>query len=61
MTETPEYDIEEDMNALFSGEELTEEFQEKAKTIFEAAISAKVAQSCRRDGEEERRAYRRRN
>jgi hypothetical protein len=32
------------MNALFSGEELTEEFQEKAKTIFEAAISAKVAQ-----------------
>jgi hypothetical protein len=39
-----EYDIEEDMNALFSGEELTEEFQEKAKTIFEAAISAKVAQ-----------------
>ena len=32
--ETPEYDIEEDMNALFSGEELTEEFQEKAKTIF---------------------------
>ena len=42
--ETPEYDIEEDMNALFSGEELTEEFQEKAKTIFEAAISAKVAQ-----------------
>jgi len=42
--ETPEYDIEEDMNALFSGEELTEEFQEKAKTIFEAAISVKVAQ-----------------
>ena len=42
--ETPEYDIDEDMNALFSGEELTEEFQEKAKTIFEAAISAKVAQ-----------------
>jgi len=41
--ETPEYDIDEDMNALFSGEELTEEFQEKAKTIFEAAISAKVA------------------
>jgi len=44
VAETPEYDIEEDMNALFSGEELTEEFQEKAKTIFEAAISAKVAQ-----------------
>ena len=42
--ETPEYDIEEDMSALFSGEELSEEFQEKAKTIFEAAISAKVAE-----------------
>jgi len=44
IVETPEYDIEEDMNALFSGEELTEEFQEKAKTIFEAAINSKVAQ-----------------
>jgi hypothetical protein len=44
VTETPEYDIEEDMSALFSGEELSEEFQEKAKTIFEAAINAKVAQ-----------------
>ena len=42
--ETPEYDIEEDMSALFSGEELSEEFQEKAKTIFEAAINSKVAQ-----------------
>ena len=41
--ETPEFDIEEDMTALFSGEELSEEFQEKAKTIFEAAINSKVA------------------
>jgi len=44
VAETPEYDIDEDMSALFSGEELSEEFQEKAKTIFEAAISAKVAE-----------------
>jgi hypothetical protein len=44
IVETPEYDIEEDMTALFSGEELSEEFQEKAKTIFEAAINSKVAQ-----------------
>ena len=44
VTETPEYSVEEDMAALFSGEELTEEFQEKAKTIFEAAINSKVAQ-----------------
>jgi len=38
-----EYDIEEDVNALLGGEELSEEFKEKAKTIFEAAISSKVA------------------
>ena len=39
-TETvAEYDIEEDVNALLGGEELTEEFKEKAKTIFEAAIN----------------------
>jgi len=41
--ETVEYDIEEDVNALLAGEELSEEFQEKAKTIFEAAINSKVA------------------
>ena len=29
-----EYDIEEDVNALLAGEELSEEFQEKARTIF---------------------------
>ena len=38
-----EYDIEEDVNALLGGEELSEEFKEKAKTIFEAAINAKVS------------------
>ena len=38
-----EYDMEEDVNALLGGEELSEEFREKAKTIFEAAINAKVA------------------
>ena len=41
--EAPEINVEEDMNALFSGEELSEEFQNKAKTIFEAAINSKVA------------------
>jgi len=35
------YDIEEDINALLQGEELSEEFEEKARTIFEAAIKAK--------------------
>ena len=39
-----EYDVQEDIDALIAGEELSEEFQEKAKTIFEAAINAKVAQ-----------------
>jgi len=42
VVETEEYDIEEDVNALLGGEELSEEFREKAKTIFEAALSAKV-------------------
>jgi hypothetical protein len=39
-----EYGIEEDVEALLAGEELSEEFQEKARTIFEAAIKAKVAE-----------------
>ena len=43
-TETvAEYDIEEDVNALLGGEDLSEDFKNKAKTIFEAAINAKVA------------------
>ena len=37
-------DVEEDINALIAGEELSEEFQEKARTIFEAAITSKVAE-----------------
>ena len=41
---TAEYDIEEDVNALLGGEELSEEFREKAKIIFEAAINSKVAE-----------------
>ncbi len=39
-----EFDIEEDVNALLAGEELSEEFQEKARTIFEAAIRSKVTE-----------------
>ena len=38
-----QYDVDEDVNALLGGEELSEEFKEKAKTIFEAAINSKVA------------------
>jgi hypothetical protein len=39
-----EFDIEEDVNALLEGEELSEEFQEKAKVIFEAALRSKVSE-----------------
>ena len=39
-----EYNIEEDVEALLAGEELSEDFQEKARTIFEAAIKTKVAE-----------------
>jgi len=43
-TEEEEVDIEEDVNALLGGEELSEEFREKAKIIFEAALKSKVAE-----------------
>ena len=44
-TETQEeYDIEEDVNALLGGEELSEEFRQKAKVVFEAALSSKVTE-----------------
>ncbi len=35
-------DIEEDVNALLGGEGLSEEFKEKAKVIFEAALTSKI-------------------
>ena len=42
-TETEEeFSVEEDVNALIAGEELSEEFKEKTKTIFEAAVKSKV-------------------
>ena len=41
--EVIEYSVEDDLNALIQGEELSEEFREKAATIFEAAINSKVA------------------
>ena len=37
-------DIEADVNALLGGEELSEEFKEKAKTVFEAALNSKVSE-----------------
>ena len=38
------YDVEADVQALLEGEELSEEFQSKARTIFETAIKSKVAE-----------------
>ena len=43
-TEVEEYNMEDDVNALLGGEELSEEFKAKAKTIFEAAINSKIAE-----------------
>ena len=41
--EEENYDVEADVAALLEGEELSEDFQKKATTIFEAAIKSKVA------------------
>lgn len=38
------FQIEDDVNALLGGEELSEDFKEKAKTIFEAALKSKVSE-----------------
>ena len=37
-----EIDVKEDIEAIVNGEDLSEEFKNKASTIFEAAVSAKV-------------------
>ena len=42
IAETEAINVDDDVKALLEGEELSEEFQEKAKTIFEAAIKTKV-------------------
>ena len=42
--EVETYDIDDDVNALLGGEELSEEFKAKAKTIFETALKTKVAE-----------------
>ena len=44
VAEEESYDVEADVAALLEGEELSEEFQSKAKTIFETAIKTKVAE-----------------
>ena len=41
-TSETKYDFTQDVDALVSGEELSEEFRVKAATIFEAAVTARV-------------------
>jgi hypothetical protein len=42
MKEDYHIDMTEHVNALFAGEELSEEFKEKAKTIFESAVKSQL-------------------
>lgn len=44
--------MKEDMEAMFAGEELSEQFKEKATTFFEAAVHARVQERIERLEEE---------
>lgn len=50
--EEKEVNIEEDMTALFNGEELSEEFKDKASTIFGAALKSHLNEEVSRLEEE---------
>ena len=39
-----DFDLEEDVNALLGGEDLSEEFREKAKLVFESALRSKISE-----------------
>lgn len=41
-SETVQYSFDEDLDALVFGADLTEEFRDKAKLIFEAAVTSKI-------------------
>ena len=47
-TETESFSVDEDVNALLTGEELSEEFQEKARTIFTAAVTSRLAEETKK-------------
>lgn len=42
MGQMPKISVKEDVAEMFAGEELSEEFMDKASTLFEAAVSARV-------------------
>lgn len=50
--ESLSFDMKQDVNALVEGEELSEEFKEKAATIFEAAVISRVKEEITRLEEE---------
>jgi hypothetical protein len=41
-----QFNVEEDVQALFGEEDLSEEFKERAKTVFEAALRTKVQEAA---------------
>jgi len=43
--EAEELNLEEDVAALLEGEDLSDEFQEKAKTVFEAVVRTRIAEA----------------
>lgn len=54
----PKLSVKEDVEEMFIGEELSEEFKEKATTLFEAAVSARAAlEVARLEEEYEERFY----
>lgn len=48
----PKLSVKEDVEEMFAGEELTEEFKEKASTLFEAAVAARITLETARLEEE---------
>ena len=42
--ESKEEEVKEDITAVLAGADLSEEFQERAKTVFEAAVDSRVAE-----------------
>ena len=47
-----EINVDDDVKALLTGEELSEEFKAKTKTIFEAAVKSKISESKKKLEEE---------
>ena len=42
-----EIDVEDDVNALFDGQDLTEDFKARTKLVFETAVKAKVKENLK--------------